>query len=133
MYRVYVWIDGQGFDPDRFQAESGASLGGTVGITKKLQNGNVICSRTYWKTEILRSISGHPEVELMELLLKLKLTIAQMKDRQNIRITAEIVQDISSYNEANGIFIPSGVIQILAELGAGFDFDLSLRQNFEEG
>src|SRR5919109_4608491 len=126
MHRIYVRIDGKDFDPDQFQDEYGKQLGGSVGVTKRVSaDGTLELARTNWKSEILQSRSGEPEDELIKLLLKLKPILTAMRDKQNIRVIAQIVQDISRHDEARGLFLPREAIQLLAEVGASFDYDIT--------
>ena len=129
MHRIYIRIDGDGFDPDRFQDEHGKELGGSVGVTKRVRaDGTQELARTNWKSEIVQSRSGDPEDELTQLLLKLKPILSSMRDKSNIRVIAQVVQDVSRQDEASGLFLPREAIQLLAEIGASFDFDISLCQ-----
>jgi Domain of unknown function (DUF4279) len=129
MHRIYIRIDGEGFDPDRFHDEHGKALGGSVGVTKRVgADGTQELARTNWKSEIVQSRSGDPEDELMKLLLKLNPVLFDLRDKQNIRVIAQVVQDVSRHDEASGLFLPREAIQLLAEVGASFDFDISLCQ-----
>jgi hypothetical protein len=129
MHRIYIRIDGEGFDPDRFQAEHGKELGGSVDVIKRVRaDGTQEVARTNWKSEIVQSRSGDPEDELTKLLLKLKPVLLALKDKQDIRVIAHVVQDVSRQDEASGVFLPREAIQLLAEVGASFDFDISLCQ-----
>jgi hypothetical protein len=128
MHRIYIRIDGEGFDPDRFQAEHGKDLGGSVGVTRRVAtDGTQELARTNWKSEIVQSRSGDPEDELTKLLLKLRPVLIAMRDKQDIRVIAQVVQDVSRHVEASGVYLPREAIQLLAEVGASFDFDISLR------
>ena len=129
MHRIYIRIDGDGFDPDRFQDEHGKELGGSVGVTKRMRaDGTQELARTNWKSEIVQSRSGDPEDELTQLLLKLKPILSSLRDKPSIRVIAQVVQDVSRQDEASGLFLPREAIQLLAEIGASFDFDISLCQ-----
>jgi hypothetical protein len=129
MHRIYIRIDGEGFDPDRFQDEHGKELGGSVGVTKRVRaDGTQELARTNWKSEIVQSRSGDPEDELTKLLIKLRPILINMRERQDIRVTAQVVQNVSRFDEASGLFLPRETIQILAEVGASCDFDISLYQ-----
>jgi hypothetical protein len=129
MYRIYIRIDGEGFNPDRFQDEHGKELGGSVGVTKRVRgDGTQELARTNWKSEIVQSRSGDPEDALLKLLLKLRPTLVDMRDDKNMRVIAQVVQDVSRRDEASGLFLPREAIQLLADVGASFDFDISHRQ-----
>jgi hypothetical protein len=129
MHRIYIRIDGEGFDPDRFQVEHGKELGGSVGVTKRVRaDGTQELARTNWKSEIVQSRSADTEDELTKLLLKLRPILINLRERQDIRVTAQVVQDVSRFDEASGLFLPRETIQLLAEVGASFDFDISLYQ-----
>jgi hypothetical protein len=127
MHRIYIRIDGEGFDPDRFQDEHGKELGGSVGVIKRVcADGTHEVARTNWKSEIVQSRSGDPEDDLTKLLLQLKPVLLAIKDKQDIRVIAQVVQDVSRHDEASGVFLPREAIQLLADVGASFDFDISL-------
>jgi hypothetical protein len=129
MHRIYIRIDGEGFNADRFQDEHGKKLGGSVGVTKRVcADGTQESAPTNWKSEIVQSRSGNPEDELTKLLLKLRPILISMRDKQNVRVLAQVVQDVSRHDEASGLFLPREAIQLLAEVGASFDFDISLCQ-----
>jgi hypothetical protein len=129
MHRIYIRIDGEGFNADRFQDEHGKELGGSVGVTKRVgADGTQELARTNWKSEIVQLRSGDPEGELTKLLLQLKPVLLAKKDKQDIQVIAQVVQDVSRHDEASGVFLPREAIQLLADVGASFDFDISLCQ-----
>jgi hypothetical protein len=106
MHRVYIRIDGEDFNPDRFQDEYGHELGGSVGVTKRVgADGTLELARTNWKSEIVQSRAGNPEDELIKLLLKLRPILIGLRDKHNIRVIAQIVQDVSRHQEASGLFL----------------------------
>jgi hypothetical protein len=129
MHRIYIRIDGEGFNPDRFQDEYGKEFGGSVGVTKRVRaDGTQELARTNWKSEIVQSRSGDPEDELTKLLIKLRPILIAMREEKDVRVIAQVVQDVSRHNEASGVYLPREAIELLAEVGASFDFDISLRQ-----
>lgn len=127
MFRVYIWIDGNGFDPDQFQGKYGASLGGTVHARKKMRDGAVEISEKYWKSEVLEPISAHPEDELNRLMVKLKPALLSVKNIPNVRVVAEIVEEVGDVDSMSGFFFSDMTIQLLAEVGACVDIDLVRR------
>jgi len=126
MYRVYISISGSGFDPMKFHAEYGNELGGEIGIRKVLQDdGSVDVRPATWKKERMASDIEDAPCQLKGVILSVKSSILALKNCPEVQFTLGIVQEIRDEQQAAGIFLPEDLIQLLAEIGAGFDFDIS--------
>ncbi|PYQ03488.1 MAG: hypothetical protein DMF83_20985 [Acidobacteria bacterium] len=127
MFTVYFWIDGQGFDADRFQSGLAQHLMGTVEARKRMRNGAVEPYGRYWKSEVRASISEAPEKELAALLSRYKAEILRARAGDGVRIVAEIVAEYDSIEDARGFHLTSATVQLLAELGVALDIDIVRR------
>jgi hypothetical protein len=124
MFRIYIWIDGVDFDPDKFQNTLDEALKGTVALRKRIRDGIVENSGKYWKSEVLEVTSGHPEEKLNDLLIRFKSELLSIKNTQSARIVVELVAEYDDPSLVRGFFFSEQTIQLLAEVGAALDIDV---------
>jgi hypothetical protein len=129
-YRLSVSVSGGAVDYDAFQTDRGADLGGTLGTYKRLQKaGRLIeLAGKYWKSRVVEFEYLHDfDAAFIDLLTQLKPTLLELKSDPEVQIWVQQVQDIFYYRDAAGGGLNPAQIAMLAEVGAGFDCDISRR------
>ena len=123
MFRTYLWLDGEGFDPVAFQS----AAGGTVEKRYRMNQGVKEVAGTYWKSPDRRDLTVHSlDSELRELLLHFRpIIIGTIPPAPSIRVCAEVVQEYDNHGvDVSGAFFSHATLQLLAELRADLDIDI---------
>ncbi len=123
-YQVYIWVDGNNFDPDRFNKSLDADNQGLVLYRKRVENGEVEKYGQYWKSNDVDVHVDRPEESLENLLRLLRIDLLKIKDIPSIRIVAEFVVIYNTNDSTRGFFFSPTTIQLLDEIGAGLDLDI---------
>ena len=124
-FRAYIYIAGEGFDPDEFNRNLPSDMKGTVHTTKKVGAGRKpAVGFKYWMSAMIDVRSEHPEETLYRILFPIKEYLKEIQNISNIMIKATVVGNFKNANAVQGLFLPNDLIQLLAEVGAGVDFDL---------
>lgn len=123
-FKVYVWIDGDQFDPKGFNDSLGANLKGAARTGSRLVGGRALEGRSYWMSEVVNAHPEAPEESLTKLLTTLKPELARICDLPGIRIVAELVVRYEDTDPLRGFYFSRKLIDILAEVGASVDVDV---------
>ena len=93
MFRTYVWLDGDGFDPVAFQS----AAGGSVEKTYRMSQGVREEAGALWKSPERRDLTAHNvDEELRGLLLQFRPMIERISPAQSLRICAEWLKSTST-------------------------------------
>lgn len=125
-YRVYVWIESKGFDPEKFRNSLRNDLRGRTAYRKEIKDGVVHQIRNHWKSdeiEITTDDAKEPVYRLHSLLQQLKPDLLTLTEYPELTITAEIVVRYSEPSQVGGVFIPKDTIKLLSDVGACLDID----------
>ena len=122
MFRTYIWLEGEGFDPVAFQS----AAGGTVEKRYRMNQSVKELAGTYWKSPERRDLTVHDlDNELRELLLHFRPIIETLPPVPSVRVCAEVVQEYDNRSvDVSGAFFSHATLRLLAELRADLDFDI---------
>lgn len=125
MFRAYIWIDGETFDPAAFQRFLPKDACGTVEKRKQIVDGVVIQGATYWKSEVVTAAGFLPESSLEVLLRRYAEAMPQARVLNATRVVLEVVIEYSEGQEPQGLFLTEELVQLLARVGAAIDIDVA--------
>ncbi len=121
---VYFWIDGDSFDPEKFNNSLTSSLRGSICQRRKSTNGQNSQLVSFWKSKINDLKTDCPEDELVELLKQYETEIMDViKDDKN-RVIAEIVAEYNEPSHVRGYYFSPEAIDFLSKLKVGVDIDV---------
>ena len=123
-FKIYISVEGPGFDPGVLNSKLAHSLKGNIRERKNLSEKSRN-QRIYWESKELVVTSGFPEDALLDLLSNYEsaflLVLAESGD---IKISAQIVEKRAEGESPRGFFVSSSLIEILARLRADLDMDI---------
>src|SRR5262249_32584273 len=121
MFRLYVWMDGEGFDPVRFRE----AYGGEVSSRRRISDGLVKSAGQYWQSAELSGVpAARVEDELRGLLRRLEPALKTVSDAQGMRIVIEVVQEYRDSDSVAGLFLSAVTLRIIAGMRASVDLDI---------
>ena len=123
-FKIYICIEGAGFDPVAWNAALVDSLKGSVLERKKLSDKSHN-QRTYWESKELIPATGYPEDALLELLSRYQQVLLQLLGAGDaVKISAQIVQEHKEDESPRGFYASSQLVEVLASLRADLDLDI---------
>jgi hypothetical protein len=123
--RVYVMINGSGFDAREFQKQFGATLGGKV---KRYKRPPPNSSLEYWESRIVKvpAAPGPFQEDVMfEFLQAMSEPLKRLRNCPNIRVEAVASHFFKDATEVHGIHISTKLVNLLFELGVSLDFSVN--------
>ena len=119
---VYLYIDGEDFDPDSFCKGLGPKLKGEIKQKKRAVSGS---GEKYWKSkEIQVELTSNVKDCLYDLLVSYKSALLSLDSIENKRIFAEIVVRYNDLDSLGGFYFPQKLLCLLTEVGAEVDIDV---------
>lgn len=127
-YLAYIHITGPSFDAESFERAYGRQLGGKASVRKHLRSDKSVSIRyAGWLIEASALAMSEVEAKLTEMINQAKPILIKVKVELDLEIYVAVVQSVTSYEDATGIFINRELISSIKEIGAGFEYDISLR------
>lgn len=127
MFRIYLWIDGEGFDPVAFDEKHGRLAGGSVGERKRLVGKRGEISPAYWRSEEIGDLTTHTlDDAVRSLLSRLRPVIREARQANGKRVMLEVVEMFREEDPGSveGLFLSVESLAMLAEFGASLDVDI---------
>lgn len=131
MYRLYVRLSGDNFDCGDFHERHGHDLGGRIHVTKRKRDDVVQDVGCLWHSES-QELGSSAEIDekIIELANRIKGPLeAYCATRGRPDICMILVWYYAHHEGPRGVFLSAESIQVLAQLNAGFDYDLSRKLN----
>jgi len=131
-FKVYIWIEGEQFNPNVFNATLNAELRGSALMNEKKVDNRI----QFWRSEVMEVSRDdpcpYPEEVLAKLLSNLKSDLLKVHELPGIRIFAEVVADkniksLGGYFSLGGFFFSKEKIQHLAEIKASLNVSANQR------
>ena len=102
---TYVQISGHNFDPQRFDARFHSLLGGSVGVSKKIVDGELIFESNKWNSE---KLPVGCEEEIIPLIAK--ITEALRKIDENVDVRVVVYRRYDEKTHPRGLFLSTELI-----------------------
>jgi hypothetical protein len=121
MYTAFIYVDGVQFDAKRFLAAHGAVVGGTLRLSKTGNTpGQPPDYRNYWTSDkiALRNLSDDA---LIEFVSRIARELSLFKISESTEVCLVLVGEWKATGDAFGLFIPTIVLKLLADLNGSID------------
>lgn len=122
-FKVYLEAQGPEFNPVAFDDGLDAHLKGTI-CHRKHFNPKGQGQKTYWESKQITVTSGYPEEKLLELIQSLEPSLKALALDNQIKISAQIIEQYKEDESPRGFYVCSELIQTLARLNADLDIDV---------
>lgn len=123
-FEIYLWIDGDRFDANRFNSAIAKDLAGKVRPYKRVMGREVGKAGMYWKSKIISPAEDCVEEKLLALLLKFKSEISRAKEFGADRIFAQIAAYMGDIDHLRGYYLSKEILRVLVELDMELDIDI---------
>ncbi|MEZ5454409.1 MAG: hypothetical protein R3E93_16540 [Thiothrix sp.] len=126
-FKIYLSIEGNHFDPAKFNAKLDKSIIGEIVCRKKTggNNSNQPANATYWRSKSYEVTDPeYPEDRLLKLIRSMANSIQNLSKTERVKVSAHIVEYIDEADSPRGFYLSHDLVQALAQLDADMDTDI---------
>lgn len=126
-FEIYLSIEGNCFDPVKFNGTLDKSIAGDV-IHRQKIGGNRLNSDSaliYWRsTPCEVSDAEYPEDKLLKLVDSLTVDVQDLLKTMSVNVSVNIVEYLDATDTPRGVYFPSCLIKAVAQINANVDMDI---------
>lgn len=126
-FKIYLSIEGDYFDPAKFNSTLDKSVAGEV-VHRKNAGGNKLnpsVKSFYWRSKSYEVIDPeYPEDRLLQLIRSATNNIQNLSKTEQVNVSAQIVAYINETDNLRGFYLSPDLVQALAQLNADIDIDV---------